>query len=394
MIFNRQLLIFSLLCSVATPKSYSQVIKYNLADLEALEKEKNYNEFFNHAFDIRPSERQKLWKKMYQNMAILFIDEKLKAKDFAKDNFKQIENFSKLSFLLQDEVFQFKRNQFNLHYIKNCYQSTATKAICDMELENYWENSNQDPDIAFDLIDWLKDKNSNIDTWKFVNVIIKDQIAPIYCKKNNIINSIIKKISEQSFNQNFDGNYGKIAKNLIPENCLKELSPIFKSILSSNESNGLEKEIAYSILDSRQEIDLTDKDFYLSLYLFSGPVVGEKMNLAWKLVEVLSENAERRNKVIEKFKTLDNIPDKLFYDPLNSRNKAIIAHFSKNFPEVLNLYGDECLNLIKGSNTPKVSSYLNCNQFLQTAIKIKGEKKEQWINDSISTQYSSLKKIK
>jgi len=394
MIFNRHFLILTLFSSLASSGGHAQVIKYNLADLEALEKEKNFNEFFNHAMDIRPSERQKIWKKMYQNMAIQYIDEKLKNKDFSKEFFKQIENFNKMSFLLNDEVFQFKRNQFNLNYFKTCYQSTTSKTVCDMELENFWENSNRDPDIALDLVEWLKDKNSQIDSWKFVDVIIKDQIAPIYCKKNIIVNSIIKKISDQSFNQNFDGNYGKIAQNLVPENCLKELSPVFKTILSSNESNGLEKEMAFSVLDYRQELDSAQKDFYLSLYLFSGPVVGEKMNLAWKLVEVLGENAERRNQVIRKIKELDKIPDKLFYDPMNSRNKAIIAHFSKNFPEALNLYADECLTLLKGNNDPKVSSYLNCNQFFQSAIKLKTEKQDIWINDSISTQYSALKKLK
>lgn len=50
--------------------------KYNLLDLEALERENNPEEFIHHVFDVRPSERGALWKKMYDNMACAFIEKK------------------------------------------------------------------------------------------------------------------------------------------------------------------------------------------------------------------------------------------------------------------------------------------------------------------------------
>ncbi|MFP5459502.1 MAG: hypothetical protein ACLGG7_12270, partial [Bacteriovoracia bacterium] len=46
---------------------------YTMGDLEALEKERSYSEFFSHALDIRPSERTEYWKTMVQNMGESYL---------------------------------------------------------------------------------------------------------------------------------------------------------------------------------------------------------------------------------------------------------------------------------------------------------------------------------
>jgi uncharacterized protein YcaQ len=46
----------------------SKAAAYSMVDLEALEKEQSFGEFFAHALDIRPSERNDYWKTMVQNM--------------------------------------------------------------------------------------------------------------------------------------------------------------------------------------------------------------------------------------------------------------------------------------------------------------------------------------
>ena len=45
---------------------------YTLADLEVLVSEESHKEFFQHALDIRPSERQDAWKSMVSKMGDLY----------------------------------------------------------------------------------------------------------------------------------------------------------------------------------------------------------------------------------------------------------------------------------------------------------------------------------
>ena len=116
------------------------------------------------------------------------------------------------------------------------------------------------------------------------------------------------------------------------------------------------------------------------------------MNLAWKLTEALSENFTRRNKILEKFKTIELIPDGLFIDPSSTRNKAVINLFAKNFPELLSYYGKNCVNFLKGKENTAVTSSLNCQKFLKVADEIKSNDHIIWVNDSISTEYSAIKK--
>ena len=59
-------LFFTLIFCLNTPIVWAS---YTLADLEVLTQEGNYQEFFSHALDVRPSERQESWKGMVSKMA-------------------------------------------------------------------------------------------------------------------------------------------------------------------------------------------------------------------------------------------------------------------------------------------------------------------------------------
>ncbi|RPJ79307.1 MAG: hypothetical protein EHM20_01770, partial [Alphaproteobacteria bacterium] len=62
---------------------HSAEVYYDLKDLEVLEREKNFEEFLLHVNDIRPSERGKHWKEMFQGMAMGMVDYKIKTRDFS-----------------------------------------------------------------------------------------------------------------------------------------------------------------------------------------------------------------------------------------------------------------------------------------------------------------------
>jgi hypothetical protein len=367
---------------------------YNLKDLEILEKEKNYNEFFEHAYELRPSERTKSWKKLYVKMALTMLDEKIRLKEYNLNSFKEIEKISQNPNLIDDEIYQNKRVQFSIKYFKNCFEENLDKNSCVNDLYRHWENSTQDAEAALSYLQLLSTyTNNNRDTWTFYNSIVTDQVAPLYCKKPEIQKAIFQKISIESFNDDFDGNYKKIIGKLISEKCLNALYPNLKDAIISTQVNGLNKEQALDILWQLNQISDEEKDYFLVIYLFGGPVVGQKMNLSWNLVESLSENYLRRMKILNHFKKLELIPDNIFIDPNSPRNKSIINLFAKNFPEVLNYYGIECVNFLKGKEKSHVTSSLTCKQFLEASIKLKSElTSNKWLSDSISTEYSSIKR--
>jgi hypothetical protein len=364
---------------------------YNLNDLVALEKEGNTQEFFLHFNDLRPSERNQIWKKMVENMATSFVDKKLLAKEWTKENFDQLENLNRLPLLKNEEVFQFKRDLFSKNYLKNCFELNSAKINCEQEINSYWDNSRKDPEIALSLVEIIENYHSKLPTWSFYSLIIKDQIAPIYCKRPNVQHAILNFLNKETFSEDFDNDYKKLIGKNIPSNCIKELIPVLKEALISSQTNGLQKEQALQILQSQGQLTSTDKNFYLTIYLLDAPVVGEQMNLAWKFIESLSENYKERTRILEEFGRIPLIPDKTFSDPKSTRNKAIIGLFAKNFPELLNYYAKSCLDFLNAKEGSKANSNIQCHQFLKTAQELKSDK-INWISDSISSSYSAIKK--
>lgn len=389
---------------LTAPALNAQTPAYSLKDLEALEKEKNYDEFLRHAMDIRPSERLKLWKDMYQSMSMEMIDTMIRERDYTFENFKRVEDLGRSSLLYNDEIYQLKRSVFAKNFFAECYKHSSdpmlsstkyTFKTCDKELLGFWNNSKRDPDIGLEIAGLIEKYPSTLPTWPFFERAISDKkVAPIYCDRPLVQKAIIKKLIEESFSPNFTGDYKKLTERIVPETCFAKLAPTFKEMTSSPLTNGLEKEMAMNILESKGKLSDSDKDLLAIIYLLDGPVVGDKMNVSWATVEKLGENFGKRRDLLEKMKSLPTMPDKIFRDPELPRHKAIINLFAKQFPEYLNYYAGKCVDMMdtKKEIPSNIASGFHCNQFLKTAQETK--EGPQWISDSVQTRYSALKKGK
>lgn len=376
---------------------------YTLKDLSALEQEKNFEEFLAHVNDIRPSERLKLWKDMYQGMAMEMIDYKLKTRDFSMKSFKQIESIGRSNALANDEFFQLKRSLYAKKFFSECYaqvseqKSAASKEAiktCDTELNSFWFFSKKDPDIGLELAALIEKSPSGLKTWPFYQRAVNDSIANLYCEKPDVQRAVISKLTEESFDKDFDGNYKNLISRVAPEKCFTKLIPALRLSLQSSITNGLQKELAMNLLSARGLLTKEEEDLYAVIYLLDGPVVGDKMNLAWKRIEDLSANFKNRQKVLGQIKELPVIPDKIFKDPNLPRHKAIINLFAKNFPEFLNYYGESCVTYLenKSETAGNVASSFQCNEFLKTAREVKKNENTEWISDSVESKYSGLRK--
>lgn len=392
--------LFQIAClALSAPYLQAQTL-YTLKDLEVLEREKNFNEFLSHVNDIRPSERQKLWRDMYQSMAMELVDTKIREKDFSLKSFRQIEATGRASALANDEFFQLRRAQYAQKFFSECYLQSSLSAPsnsdytiknCDKELNSFWTFSRRDPDVGLALAELLDKYPSTLSAWPFYQRAINDSVAPIYCDKPLVQKAIIKKLTQETFDPAFNGDYKTLTNGLVPEKCFAKLIPTLKEMTSSALTNGLEKEMALNILEAKGKINPADEDMLAVVYLLDGPVVGDKMNVAWNKVEKMSENFNKRKDVMEKIKGLDLIPDKIFKDPESPRNKAIINLFARNFPEILNYYGDRCVDLLdtKVEMPANIASGHQCSQFLRSAQAVKKEG-QQWISDTVATRYSAL----
>lgn len=385
----------------------SAQVFYDLKDLEVLEREKNFEEFLLHVNDIRPSERGRHWKEMFQNMAMGLVDYKIKTHDLSLETFRQIEQIGRSSAMNNDEFFQLKRSIFAKKYFSECFRKASLvieskkleeeKNLCVTELSSFWFFSKKDPDMGLDLAAILESNKSDLLRWPFYEKAVKDSIANFYCKKPAVQQAIMNKLSEETYNPEFNGNYKTLVNRIVPEICFNEMILPLKETLRSIKSNGLEKEMALNILDAKGNLSQDELDLFAVLFLLDGPVVGDKMNIAWKKVEALSENYPKRQKLLAQIEKLALIPDKIFKDPNLPRHKAIINLFAKNFPEYLNYYGSTCIKYISNSGTEQlnVSSSYQCNEFLKAAQAVKKEDKGQstpWVSDSVESQYSGLRK--
>lgn len=376
---------------------------YTLKDLQVLEQEKNFEEFLMHVNDIRPSERQKLWKDMYQSMAMELVDYKIRTKDFSMLAYRQIEDIGRSSALFNDEFFQLKRSIYAKAFFSECYNQASEKKdiqkiagikTCDSELNSFWYFSKKDADVGLEFAKLIERHPSTLNTWPFYQRAINDTIAPLYCEKPDIQRAIINKLTQESFDAEFDGNYKTLIKRLVPEKCFGKIIPSLRLGLQSTVTNGLEKEMAMNLLSASGKLTKEEEDLYAVLYMLDGPVVGDKMNLAWKKIEDLSTQYTKRVKILAQIKSLPLIPDKIFKDASLPRNKAIINLFAKNFPEYLNFYGESCVKYLENKSefSGNIASSLQCNEFLKTASDLKKSENTEWVNDSVQRSYSGLRK--
>jgi hypothetical protein len=362
---------------------------YDLKDLEVLDRQKNFEEFILHVNDIRPSERGKHWKEMFQTMSVGLIDYKIKTKDFTRKSFERIEQIGRSSALADDEYYQLKRAIFAKKYLTECFKIVDEKSKCENELSSYWYFSSKDPDIGLELASILETNQSTMNRWPFYQVAIKSTLAPLYCSRPEFQKVIIQKINKETYTEDFDNNYKALLDKYVPNICFTKLVGALRDELLSPSAGGASRELAMNLLEAKNLLTPTEQDLYSILYLLNGPVVGEKMNIAWKKTEALSDNFSKRQKILEMIQRLELIPDAIFKDPNLPRHKAIINLFAKNFPEFLNFYGKACMDYItnKTESTTNLPSTFQCHQFLKTA-----KNNSTWISDSIQSQYSALKK--
>ena len=359
--------------------------KYTIQDLEQLEKNKNYAEFLAHAHDILPSSRDKHWKEMLQTMAVGQLDFLLEKRIFNKKSFNIIEAAALWPELLEDEFFQVKRNRFAQFYLENCFEKRAQKLTCKNDLLNFWNASNQNPDLAMSLANVLTTFTKDRQLWGFYQKVAKSNSEEFYCPKPKVKKSILTHLRKNLASIEEPKYVKKFIEDNLGPTCWNSILPELKGLLFSK-SFSL-RDFAYKVLSSKEALTQVELDTFLSYYILTNPIKGDTFNLAWSLVENVGQNYSRRMNVFKFLKKIDPLPGEVFSNSDPQKREAIINLFAENFPEYIDYYAKTCVNFLTGvGEFPRGNPTLYCNELYGAS------KSKRWISQPLKIQYSSLKK--
>ncbi len=341
---NLQFFLFTLM--IFFPHLCFAKTQYNLSDLQALAKENNFNEFFDHALDIRPSERLENWQEMVSKMAELYSKGVLNKQKIETSDFKKIEKLFSWPHLKSDENFKQRRQEIGLTYLRACFKSNPD---CWNDFNLFWEADKEDSDLAIKLAELiLPIEPKKITLWAIIGPALKTPLSEFYCKKEFVQDSILGKLEIDYVRLNKKGNFLKKIDESLHYDCLnsfnKRVSELFYSPKKVED-----RELAFQILDAQGKADINLTDLFYTVYLLEIPSKGDLFNLSWNRLVELSKSEERRSRTMIQLRKLDPLPDQIFASSDQNKKKAIINHFKANFPEYLDYYIDQCLSFYQGS---------------------------------------------
>jgi hypothetical protein len=342
------------------------VNNYSLKDLEVLVIEGSYREFFDHALDIRPSQRDENWKNMVSKMGTSWARKLIENNKIERNDFVKIETLLAWPGLKNDDVFMSVRSQLGLKYLRQCMSQNQG---CTEDLKLFWENYKYDPEIAYQLAEMtINHQNSSYSAWSFLEIALKSPLSEFYCKKKFVMDTLWKKVETDYIKQGTDIDLMKKVDEIIHPDCLPILISEAKLRLY-RPYNVLDRELSFQILKSQNKASLEITDFFYTVYLLENPSRGELFNYSWNRIRELGGTAQRRDRVLNQLKSLDPLPDLILSSLDETKKRVVLHHFKKYFPEYLDFYTDQCLSFYGGkvkfhSGNPT----MNCQQFMNSSV--------------------------
>jgi hypothetical protein len=339
---------------------------YNLADLTVLAQEGPYQEFLDHAHDIRPSERGEKWKSMVIEMALKHANHTLSQSPVPKHAFKRTEQLYRWPVLRQDDVYRARRTEIGVRYLKTCL---AAQTPCWEDLKNFWKEDSSDPDMAVSLAEMIKEKKDAPYTlWTLLERPLKTPFSEFYCKKDFVMKALWEKLSLDFLKLGVEGNFLTKIEETIHVDCLPTLVSESKKRVVSPDNEG-DRELGFEILKSTGKADQKLKDFFYTLYLLEHPSRGELMNLAWNNLNQLGKSADRRERVMEQIKKLDPLPDNIMGSMDETKRRVVLRHMKANFPEYFDYYSEQCVSYYGGTKKfSRGNPTMKCDELMNSDL--------------------------
>jgi hypothetical protein len=339
---------------------------YSMADLEVLVRDHAYPEFFDHALDIRPSERQDAWKTMVSQMAEGFSRKILQKSQIERIDFQKIEELFTWPSLKTDDIFKIKRQEIGLKYLQVCIKVTPP---CSDEIKTFWEQDKTDAEKAFKLAEITSGlEGFPISTWSFLEVSLKSPLSEFYCKKDFALNTLWGKLEIDYIKLGPQGDMLKKLDETVHPDCLPTLNAEARKRLF-HPIKKQDRELSFQILKSQMKTDQKTLDFFYTVYLLENPSQGELFNYSWNRIRELGGEASRREHVLSMLKALDPLPDSIMGSLDQTKKKVVLKHFKSHFPEYLDFYTDQCLKFYGGKQAfPDGNPTVHCQEFMSSEL--------------------------
>lgn len=358
---------------------------YGLADLEVLVGEENTTEFFAHALDIRPSERQDAWKTMVTKMGDVYSRKILEKTEIEKRDFLATEKLFDMAALKTDDVFRMRRTQIGLRYLRNCLKGDNP---CWNDLKAFWEKDKTDADTAYKIAELTSGlADSPLSTWTLLDVALKSPLSEFFCKKEFVMSALWGKIEIDYVKLGPDGDLMTKIDQTIHPDCMPVLIGEARKRLYQP-PKVLDRELSYQILKSQSKADQDVTDFFLTVYLLDNPSQGELFNYSWNRVRELGGTVVRREKVLKILKNLDPLPDAILGSLDQTKKRVVLNHFKTYFPEYMDFYSDQCVKFYGGKGSfPSGNPTVHCQDFMNSELA------PQVIDQFKINQYNNVRKI-
>ncbi len=368
------------------PLSWSQT-QYSIADLEVLKSGKSYEEFFKHAHDIIPSQRNEYWREMLTTMATDFVDEKRSYKQYDSKTYKKIDELGNWSELKRDEFFQIKRNSYSLSYFRNCF-TKKSKDSCRTQMEKFWKTANQDLETSYQMAALHYGLFPGVSGYKYLGQILQQAQDQFYCSKPIVKSIFISYLAHETLHQKGHAQRKIFMDGLISKSCWDKMVPTMKENLDDiSPERG--RSLFFALHLNKVLSDVEYHEWMVRFFLRS-PLPGELLNLSWNSLKSLAQDYSLRERVLKKLKQRDPLPGALFERLESSRSQALAFHLQESFPEYINTYAKTCLNYLEGKgNYPFGNPTPECHKFFRSTADA-SKKVRDLLTPSWRARYSAL----
>lgn len=354
----------------ATPSS-----SYSMTDLESLESERSYDEFFAHVHDIRPSERNDYWKKMVENMGEGLLKAYLARTRLERGDFQQMERLMSIPTLHQNEFYRQRRQEVGLKWLQQCLADLPTPdSPCWQDLQAFWEKDRQEPDIAFRLLavvgPYLPPKGAlsgKLTPLFILSPLLLSDLAQSQCPRREIREVVWTNTLEAWRATINPQSFPTTLKTLAHPSCWTALRPWLLAQLHQGAGPD-ELDLTFTILELNGGTTPLDKDLYYLSYLLGSPARGDTFNLAWNRLQELRHRPQEREQLLALLKAQSPLPGAIFADLDLAKRRAIVRHLRSNFPEYLDFYAHTCVDFFGGKKRfPEGNPALACREVFDLA---------------------------
>lgn len=359
---------------------------YTQADLEALEKEQSFSEFFTHALDVRPTERTEYWQTMVQNMGEGYLKSLLKKNRLDDADFQQMERLAGWRALASYDFFRIKRQEVATRWFNQCFrENDLPESPCWKNFVAFWEIDRQEPDIAPRLLSLLKPylaksgdptnplhrARLTVDAYFILKPLLTSPLAELQCKKPELQDILWQKLKNEWELNLKQKSFTAFLKELAHESCWQALQERTHR-LWQNGAAPADLTLGYLFLKSQAALSESERDLFYLSYLLTSPARGETFNLAWARIQELGKKPALREELLSTLKAWSPLPGDLFNDLDLIKRRAVSRHLQRHFPEYLDHYAHVCVDFFGGKKRfPHGSPALHCHQLFDLAA---GEK--------------------